>query len=308
MKTAVAIEEYLNELAHVRRLAEATLKAYRRDLRHWLDAMLALNCEQLEVISERQLRHYFMALSQQGLSAKSVARVRSCLNGFYRFVMREGLVKITANPLELVGRPKVAHKLPGVLGADEVTRLLTIPLQNELDFRDKAILELFYSSGLRLSELSELQWSMLDLEQGMLRVVGKGGKERVVPVGGKAVAALRQWLPISKTMNRQSEDWVFVSNRGSRLMPRSIQARIKLHAQQQGLWSRVHPHLLRHSFASHLLESSGDLRAVQEMLGHTNLSTTQIYTHLNFQHLAAVYDKSHPRAKKRRPSKNNCDR
>lgn len=303
MEVSAAIDQYLSELTHVRRLSPATLKAYRRDLQLWLDTMLSLNCEQLEKISEQQLRHFFMGLSQQGLSAKSLARIRSCLNGFYRFVMREGLAEITANPLELVGSPKAARKLPSVLDADQVTRLLEIPLHSELDFRDKAILELFYSSGLRLSELSGLRWSMLDLQQGMLRVLGKGNKERVVPVGGKAEAALRQWLPLSKTMNRQAEDWVFVSKRGARLKPRSIQARIKFHAQRQGLWSRVHPHLLRHSFASHLLESSGDLRAVQEMLGHANLATTQIYTHLNFQHLAAVYDQSHPRAKKRRSSK-----
>lgn len=303
VKIAAAITEYLEELTHVRRLAVATLKAYRRDLQQWLEAMLDLKCEQLEELSEQQLRHYFMSLSQQGLSAKSLARIRSCLSGFYRFVMREGLAEVSANPLEMIGSPKVGRKLPNVLDADMVTRLLDIPLKNQLDLRDKAILELFYSSGLRLSELSELRWTMIDLGQGMLRVLGKGGKERVVPVGGKAVAALQQWLPDSSNMNRQVEDWVFISNRGSRLKPRSIQARVKLHAQRQGLWSRVYPHLLRHSFASHLLESSGDLRGVQEMLGHANLATTQIYTHLNFQHLAAVYDQSHPRAKKRRSPK-----
>ena len=188
------------------------------------------------------------------------------------------------------------------------SKLLDIPTSSEIAIRDKAMLELFYSSGLRLSEISGLTWPDLDLSSGLVRVLGKGRKERVVPLGRMAQQALHQWQPLSVAWNQTAIPHVFISQRGAQLKNRSIQARVKHWAQQQGLWERVYPHLLRHSFASHMLESSGDLRAVQEMLGHADLSTTQIYTHLNFQHLAKVYDQSHPRAKKKQgPSQNETD-
>jgi len=172
-------------------------------------------------------------------------------------------------------------------------------LESDIAIRDKAVIELFYSSGLRLSELSNLIWYNIDYDQSLVTVLGKGNKQRVIPVGKHAIKALKQWQPISLLMDKAQQGYVFISKRGGQLKQRSIQVRLKYWAQRQGLWERVYPHLLRHSFASHVLESSSDLRAVQEMLGHADISTTQIYTHLNFQHLAKVYDKAHPRAKKK---------
>ncbi|MFC3192635.1 tyrosine recombinase XerC [Marinicella sediminis] len=298
MKLRSCLEQYVQHLAEHRRLSPLTVSANRRDLSHFIDHLSEAKQQNISRLTESDLRSYLMARSASGLAAKSLARYRSHLKNFFDYFVGEGVLE--NNPVELVSTPRIKRTLPQVLDVDTLFQLLEIPLNSELAIRDKAILELFYSSGLRLSELSGLQWPDLDLNAGLVRVLGKGSKERLVPVGQQAISALQQWQPISVLWNQHSGPYVFISKRGGQLKPRSIQARVKNWAQQQGLWERVYPHLLRHSFASHMLESSGDLRSVQEMLGHADLATTQIYTHLNFQHLAQVYDKAHPRARKKR--------
>jgi integrase/recombinase XerC len=198
-----------------------------------------------------------------------------------------------------VRAPRTDSRLPSTLDPESIERLLDIQDDSPLAVRDKAIMELFYSSGLRLSELAQLQWEQLDLASGMVRVRGKGNRSRIVPVGRKALEALLDWRKARAGLAELQEPAVFVSRSGKPISPRTIQSRIRLWAVRQGLPRSVHPHLLRHSFASHVLESSGDLRAVQELLGHADISTTQVYTHLDFQHLAKVYDRAHPRAKKK---------
>jgi integrase/recombinase XerC len=211
--------------------------------------------------------------------------------------MKEGFAD--HNPAASVRAPKASRKLPDTLDADAITRLMDIDDDGPLAIRDKAIMELFYSSGLRLSELAGLKWTEIDIEAGLVTVNGKGNKTRMVPVGSYATAALERWRKVRGTFVGLEEAHIFVSKLGKPISTRTIQTRIRYWARRQGLPQKVYPHLLRHSFASHLLESSGDLRAVQELLGHADLSTTQIYTHLDFQHLAKVYDKAHPRAKKK---------
>lgn len=286
------------EFCHLqKKLSEHTLKAYKRDL----DEFVAFQKENHQIIdvsliSAGHISEFFMSRYSNNISAKSLARMRSSVNNLLDYILKKKGIEF--NPVNLVKTPRPSRKLPEVLDADTITRLMNIPLDSEIAIRDKAILELFYSSGLRLSELSALCWHDLDFEQALVTVLGKGKKQRQVPVGRCALSALQDWQRIAGNWNKLSVNSVFLSKRGDTLKPRSIQARIKYRAQQQGLWERVYPHLLRHSFASHLLESSSNLRAVQEMLGHSDISTTQIYTHLNFQHLTKVYDKTHPRAKK----------
>jgi integrase/recombinase XerC len=215
----------------------------------------------------------------------------------FRFLLREK--RVDNNPAEGVRAPKSGRKLPATLDVDQVARLLEIEGDAPLDRRDRAILELFYSSGLRLSELAALDVAQVQTSDRLLEITGKGAKTRRVPIGSKALQAIDTWLQVRTGLSSLDETALFVSRRGTRLSPRSIEQRIALRARQQGMPRHVHPHMLRHSFASHLLESSGDLRAVQELLGHADIGTTQIYTHLDFQHLAQVYDKAHPRARKR---------
>ena len=211
--------------------------------------------------------------------------------------MREGLAQ--KNPVEGVKSPKVGKKLPNVMDVDQVQGLLNAHTDDITSVRDLAMLELFYACGLRLSELSGLDREDIDFNESMVRVTGKGNKTRLIPLGKHARQAIEQWLKRREELVDQDQSALFVSTRGTRLANRSIQARLKYWGEKTGLGSALHPHRLRHSFASHLLESSGDIRAVQELLGHANLSTTQIYTHLDFQHLAQVYDAAHPRAKKK---------
>ena len=203
------------------------------------------------------------------------------------------------HPITDVSAPKVKKRLPGNLDADRMARLLAIKGDRPIVDRDRAILELLYSSGLRLSELTDLDLGDIDMHDATVRVTGKGNKDRIVPVGRKALSALRQWHVSRANMAATDESALFVSTRGGRISPRAVQARVKHWAKQQGIDANVYPHLFRHSFATHLLESSHDLRGVQELLGHTNISTTQVYTHLDFQHLAQIYDQTHPRAKKK---------
>jgi len=291
--------QYLEYCNIHRNLADLTLKAYQRDL----DAFIKYyknNYQKTTIksINDRHISEFLISQFSQNISAKSLARYRSSINNFFQYVMTQK--GIENNPVELVNTPKIKNKLPEVLDVDTINRLVNIPIDTDIAIRDKAIIELFYSSGLRLSELSNIKWFDIDTQQALIKILGKGNKQRLVPIGTHALLALKQWLPLSKIWDLQQTGYVFISKRGGQLKQRSIQARIKYWAKHMGLWERVYPHLLRHSFASHMLESSGNLRAVQEMLGHADISTTQIYTHLNFQHLAKVYDKAHPRAKKKR--------
>ncbi len=292
------LDAYLTYLKDIRHLSPHTVVAAKRDISQCMSALSLSDKDDVCAISSDQIRHYLRQQSARGKAPKTLARYRSSLLNFFDFLKQAPNCPLAYNPVSLVNAPKIGRKLPEVLDVDLVFQLLEIPENTAIARRDKAMLELFYSSGLRLSELSGLLWSDLNWGEGLVRLLGKGQKTRVVPVGQAALSALSNWQQDSRDMNQSSVDWVFVSKRGGQLKPRSIQARIKHWAQKQGLWQRVYPHLLRHSFASHMLESSGDLRAVQDMLGHADLSTTQIYTHLNFQHLAQVYDRSHPRARK----------
>ena len=272
-----------------------TLDAYRRDL-DALSAWVAAQHAELVTLSTEQVRAFVAAEHRRGLSPKSLQRRLSACRSFYRWLLRHG--RIAASPAAALRAPKAPRRLPQVLDVDEASRLVEVPTDVPLGLRDRALLELFCSSGLRLSELCGLRWHDLDLDEGLVQVLGKGGKQRSVPVGSHARAALAAW----RGAQRPASDAPVFPGRNGPITPRAVQLRLRQLAQRQGLFKRVHPHLLRHSFASHVLESSGDLRGVQELLGHADIATTQIYTHLDFQHLAKVYDAAHPRARRRRGS------
>jgi len=290
-------QQFIDYLHTERGLSLRTRKAYQRDLSQLAEEMQRLNIEHPARVSEHTIRGLIARLHRQGQGSRSLQRLLSAVRSFYRWLMKEGFAN--HNPAASVRAPKADRKLPETLDADAVTRLLDIADDSPLAIRDKAIMELFYSSGLRLSELAGLKWTQIDLASGLITVSGKGNKTRMVPVGSYAAAALEKWRKVRGTFAGLEEPQVFVSKLGNPISTRTIQVRIRYWAQRQGLPEKVYPHLLRHSFASHLLESSGDLRAVQELLGHADISTTQVYTHLDFQHLAKVYDKAHPRAKKK---------
>lgn len=294
-----SLEAYLSYLRDFRQLSLHSVAASKRDIEKFFSGLSPQQQADMGLLSDQDIRSFLRYQTGQGMAAKTVTRYRSSLANFFEFLLAAPNSPVNHNPVSLVSSPKTGRKLPEVLDVDHMFKLLNIPEKTALQRRDKALLELFYSSGLRLSELSRLVWTDVNVAEGLVRVLGKGQKTRLIPVGKTAMKALLNWQTDARLLNHDSQDWVFVSNRGGRLKPRSIQARVKHWAQQQGLWQRVYPHLLRHSFASHVLESSGDLRAVQEMLGHADLATTQIYTHLNFQHLAHVYDRAHPRARKK---------
>lgn len=292
-----SLHRFQTKLRTERRLSPHTLKNYQRDLEQ-----LHRFCEQQAVedwsgLSENHIRQYVSQRHRQGLSGKSLQRELSAFRTFFRFLLTEGLIQF--NPAAEVQAPKAKRKLPNTLDVDKVKRLVEIQGDDPLTVRDRAILELFYSSGLRLSELLNLDLTDVDQQEGLVQVTGKGNKTRRIPIGRYAVQALKQWMQVRLEMVKDDETAVFVNQRGQRLAARTVQKRLKDWALKQGIDVRVYPHLLRHSFASHVLESSQDLRAVQELLGHADISTTQIYTHLDFQHLANVYDKAHPRARKK---------
>jgi integrase/recombinase XerC len=289
--------QFLNYLHHERGLSPRTRAAYKRDLDQYSDELKYLDLRDPCQVNEHQVRSIIARLHRRGLGPKSLQRLLSALRSFYRWLMREGLAD--HNPATAVKAPKAPAKLPATMDSDAVTQLLDIKEDSPVAIRDKAIMELFYSSGLRLSELATLRWDQIDPASGLITVTGKGNKTRVVPVGSYAAKALDKWRKVRGNFAGFEEPHIFVSNRGTPISTRTIQSRIRYWARKQGLPQQVYPHLLRHSFASHMLESSGDLRAVQELLGHADISTTQVYTHLDFQHLAKVYDKAHPRAKKK---------
>lgn len=290
------LEDYLQHLRHQRRLSGHTLSNYARDLTRFSQFLDSINIGSWDKVDEICIRQFIAQRHRQQISARSSQRELSALRSFFKYLITEQVLQ--DNPALTVQAPKAKRSLPKTLDVDQVQKLVEIKTNTPLAIRDKAILELFYSSGLRLSELVALSLP-LDLHQALLTVTGKGNKTRTVPIGSKALLALRDWLNIRGQFIKDETEAVFVSERGTRLSPRSIQQRLRYWAQVQGLASHVHPHMLRHSFASHILESSGDLRAVQELLGHSDINTTQIYTHLDFQHLAKVYDKAHPRANKK---------
>ena len=279
-----------------RQLSPHTLSNYRRDLLAVIRFCDEQGISRWQELHPQQVRAFAAQLHRQGLGGRSIQRKLSALRSFCRYLLRQGV--LNHNPAQDIRAPKSPHKLPHSLDVDHIQSLLDSKADNWLSQRDLAMMELMYSSGLRLAELVNLDIQQLDLRQGEVRVLGKGRKTRIVPVGRKAGEVLQAWLITRATRCAEGESALFINRTGTRLGPRSVQQRMRRWAQQQGLDSRLHPHALRHSFATHVLESSGDLRAVQELLGHANLSTTQIYTHLDFQHLAEVYDTAHPRARK----------
>jgi integrase/recombinase XerC len=288
------IDAWLTRMASERKASPHTIDGYRRDLTKLVRFMEAQQLTSFDALVPNRMRGFVAAEHRAGLSPKSLQRLLSSCRSLFRQLTREGT--LAHDPLAGVRGPKVHRKLPEVLDVDEATVLVESQGEDALSVRDRAMLELFYSSGLRLSELTGLRWLDLDLEGGEVRVLGKGRKTRIVPVGRHAITALRA---LGDSEGREPDSPVFRGRNGASISPRTVQARMKTLALRQGFAKRVHPHLLRHTFASHMLESSGDLRAVQELLGHADIATTQIYTHLDIQHLAKVYDAAHPRARRK---------
>ncbi len=292
---------FLHHLQHERRLSPHTIKNYARDLKLIAAWCTEAGLEDWQQLNPHQVRGFVAKRHRSGISGKTIQRELSSLRSLFSYLLREGVTE--NNPAQGIKAPKVKRRLPATLDTDQLSSLLDVTDDTPLSLRDLAMLELFYSSGLRLAELVSIDLLDLDLKSALLEVTGKGAKTRQVPIGRKAVAALQRWIKVRGELAQADEPALFVSNRGSRISPRTIQQRLKQWALQHGASRNIHPHLLRHSFASHLLESSGDLRAVQELLGHADISTTQIYTHLDFQHLANVYDKAHPRARRKKEGK-----
>jgi integrase/recombinase XerC len=294
MKQADFLSSYLDHLAFERGLSAHTRENYARDI-----TLLITLAEQkpLQELTTAHIRRFIATLHGRGMSGKSIARQLSAWRGFFNYLnQRHGF---SSNPCTGMRAPKSPKSLPQALSTDQAIQLVSIVGDEPLTLRDRAILELFYSSGLRLAELVGMNIDALDAVNGTATVTGKGSKTRIVPVGSHASEAIRKWLTARAVLAPADEPALFVNHRGKRISARAVQYRIKEWAIKQDISSDVHPHMLRHSFASHVLQSSGDLRAVQEMLGHANISTTQVYTHLDFQHLAKTYDAAHPRAKKR---------
>ena len=290
------LDDYIRHLTFERGLSLLTCKNYARDIQ--LLTTLAENTA-LEQIKNTQVRRFIATLHGRGLSSKSIARALSAWRGFYSYLIQHK--GFTQNPVTGLRAPKSAKTLPQALSVDQAVKFVNIQEDDVLSLRDHAILELFYSSGLRLAELVNLDIDDLDFVAGTVSVTGKGNKTRIVPLGSHAVNAIQTWMQQRTliTISDKNPNALFITQQGHRITPRAVQYRIKTWAIRQDINTDMHPHLLRHSFATHVLQSSQDLRAVQEMLGHANISTTQVYTHLDFQHLAKIYDSAHPRAKKK---------
>jgi integrase/recombinase XerC len=289
------VSAYLSHLATERRLSPLTCKNYARDIAVLVRFSQSASFDQLQI---HHIRRFAAQLHGDGFSGRSLARMLSAWRGFYRYLARDH--GFGSNPCSGVRAPKSPRHLPHTLSPDEAAKLLEFSNgEDSMALRDKAMFELCYSSGLRLAELASIKPEDLSLTDGTARVTGKGGKIRMVPVGSKAIQAVRKWLQQREGLIRPGASVLFLSRYGKNISRRSIAQRLKDQALRQGINTNVHPHVLRHSFASHLLQSSGDLRAVQEMLGHASISTTQVYTHLDFQHLSRIYDGAHPRARKK---------
>ena len=288
------IDAFLGTLQH---LSVHTRKAYAGDLAFFLKYCKELDVVKWQDLDGRQVRGYITQRHRQGTGGRSLRRNLSSIRAFYKYLLSKG--EVTKNPAEGITTPKTEKRLPKTLDVDQTSRLVEIKGDKALTLRDRAILELMYSSGLRLAECVSLDIYSVDIRDGLVTVTGKGNKTRKVPVGNYALEAVSAWLKVRPQLAALDETALFVSTRGRRISARSVQQRMRHWALKQGLDTNVHPHMLRHSFATHLLESSGDLRAVQELLGHADISTTQVYTSLDFQHLASVYDQTHPRARKK---------
>jgi len=288
------VQGYIDHLMHERRLSAHTTKNYRRDIAALL--LLAGDTPPAR-LTAHDIRRGIARLHGRGLDGRSIARMLSAWRGFYQYLARDHGCK--HNPCVGIRAPKSAKRLPDALSPDQARQLVEIEATDGLALRDRAMLELFYSSGLRLAELTGLAPEDINFADATVRVTGKGGKTRIVPVGSHAASALQAWLAQRAAIPGVDAQALFVNRTGRRLGPRAIQARVQQQGLRQGIAGRVHPHMLRHSFASHVLQSSSDLRAVQEMLGHASISTTQVYTQLDFQHLAKIYDAAHPRARKK---------
>jgi integrase/recombinase XerC len=289
------LERFCESLRVERWLSPRTLRNYRCQLKELL-TQLPDSVQQWSDLDEQHVRDWVMECHQRGLSPRTISLRLSSLRTFCRYLVRHGELK--HNPAQSINAPKQGRPLPKNLDVDQVERLLEVDGEDPIMVRDRAMMELIYSCGLRLAELVSLDCADIDITQRQLRVVGKGNKGRQLPIGKVAVECLKNWLRLRGQFAGAEQKALFLSKQKKRISPRSVEARIQHWGRQQGMTEGVHPHKLRHSFATHMLESSGDLRAVQELLGHANLSTTQVYTHLDFQHLANVYDSAHPRAKK----------
>ena len=294
------IDRFVSYLSNERRMSGHTRAAYRRDLTQLLRFCERRGISEWRALDNFQARAFAAAEHAAGLAPRSIQRRLSAVRSFYEFLLREGCCRL--NPARDIHAPRSKKRLPATLDADQMGRLLEFRVDDTLSARDKAIMELFYSSGLRLSELVGLDVPALDLKDRTVRVDGKGNKTRILPIGRMAVKALEKWLRERATLPKRDDAAVFIGRSGRRLTPRAVQLRVNTWARRMGLEMHVHPHMFRHSFASHLLESSSDLRGVQELLGHADIATTQIYTHLDFQHLSKVYDAAHPRARRRQRS------
>ena len=292
------LQGYLAWLRNEKQYSELTAENYARDIGHLFELAADTSLADLKI---HHIRRYIAQLHSRGLGGRSLARMLSAWRGFFTYLMRDH--GLAGNPCVGLRAPKAPKALPQALSPDEAARMVDLPTDTTEAIRDKAIFELFYSSGLRLAELVSLDPLQLDLNAGEVRVTGKGSKTRIVPLGRFAITALKAWLAVRNLLAKTDETALFVGQRGSRISPRVVQLRMKQWGVKQGITSNVHPHLLRHSFATHVLQSSGDLRAVQEMLGHASISTTQVYTHLDFQYLSKIYDAAHPRAKKKNKEK-----
>lgn len=291
------LEEYFRQLEVEKRASIHTVSSYKYDIQQLESFCKTKTIKNWQDVQQIDIRAHIASRHRQGIGSKSLQRELSAIRNFFKFLLNKQL--LDNNPAEHVKAPKQPRKLPKTLDVDQITGLLEAGTSSVLEIRDLAMFELFYSSGLRLSELCALNLSDLDLADNSLRVcLGKGGKSRILPVGSKAITAINLWLVLRPKMATTVELAVFVSTHGKRLGQRSVELRLEQWCKKKGIDEHIHPHMLRHSFASHLLESSQDLRAVQDLLGHSNISTTQIYTHINFQHLAEVYDNAHPRARK----------
>ena len=292
------IQAFIDYLQFERRYSPLTVENYQRDI---LQFSLWLTKQEpqttLDAAHEFQIHQWVSKLHREGLSSSSLQRKLSSLRSYFRYQVKHK--RLTVNPALDIRAPKESKRLPQTLDIEQVSLLLDIPDDNFIGARDKAILELFYSSGLRLAELASLSLSNVNLDSALISVIGKGNKSRTIPIGGKAILAINHWLPF-RSSTRTTLNTLFISKRGTAISHRNIQLRVNYWQEQQGMTQSVHPHKLRHSVASHLLQSSGDLRAVQEFLGHSDISSTQIYTHLDYQHLANVYDKAHPRARNKK--------
>ncbi len=292
---SVFIKKFISFIKIEKRYSKDTVKNYLLDLEQLRIYLNALNISNLDNITNNIIQTYLNFLNKNGLNATSIARKKSSIRSFFSFLVKKRIVK--TSPALNITTPKKAHKLPHVLSIEEIDQLCNLPGSSFAACRDRAIIELLYSSGLRLSEITSLNINSIDLSEKILSVYGKGRKQRYLPIGGQAIIALNHWIKFRASKIKNNESALFLNKYGTRLSNRSIQQRLDYWCKALSINCKISPHTLRHSCATHLLESSGDLRAVQEFLGHEDISTTQIYTHINFDHLKSIYDKAHPRAK-----------